>query len=77
MVLRDGLTTTVIGLVVGMALAVVATRAMASILFGVRPLDGVAFAAGPFLLFAVACAACLVAARRATGIAPAEALNSE
>lgn len=77
MVLRDGLTTTVIGLAVGIALAVVASRAMASVLFGVTPLDPVAFTAGPFLLFGVACAACLISARRATGIAPTEALKAE
>ncbi len=77
MVLRDGLTTTVTGLAVGVALAMVATRAMASVLFGVTPRDGVAFAAGPFLLLAVACVACLIPARHATGIAPAEALKGE
>ena len=50
---------------------------MVSLLFGVTPLDAVAFAAGPFLLVAVTCAACLIPARRATGIAPAEALQAE
>ena len=77
MVLRDGLTTTVIGLVIGVVLAAVATRAMASVLFGVTPLDRIAFASGPSLLLAVAGAVCLIAARRATRIAPAEALKAE
>jgi hypothetical protein len=77
MVLREGLTTIMIGLVVGTGLAMVATRAMVSLLFGVTPLDAVAFAAGPFLLLAVSGAACLIPARRATGIAPAEALQAE
>jgi putative ABC transport system permease protein len=77
MVLRDGLTTTVIGLVVGMVLATFATRAMASALFGVTPLDAIAFSAGPLLLFVVACVACLIPARRAVGIDPAEALRVE
>jgi putative ABC transport system permease protein len=77
MVLRDGLTTVAIGLVAGMGLAMVATRAMTTVLFGVTPLDAIAFTAGPFLLLAVACAACLIPARRATGIAPAEALQAE
>jgi ABC-type antimicrobial peptide transport system permease subunit len=77
MVLREGLTATVIGLVVGMGLAMVATQAMVSLLFGVTPLDAVAFAAGPFVLLAVTCAACLLPARRAIGIAPAEALQAE
>jgi predicted permease len=75
MVLRDGLSTTVSGLVVGIALAMIGTRAMTSLLFGVTPLDAVAFASGPLLLFGVACGACLISARRATGIAPSEVLS--
>ena len=77
MVMREGLTTTVIGLAAGVALATFATRAMASVLFGVTPLDIVAFSAGPLLLLAVACIACLIPARRAVGIDPAEALRGE
>jgi predicted permease len=77
MVLRDGLTTTVVGVAVGMVLAIFAARAMASALFGVTPLDTVAFSAGPLLLFMVACVACLIPARRAVGIDPAEALRVE
>jgi len=77
MVLREGLTVTVIGLTIGVALATVATRAMASALFGVTPLDIVAFSAGPLLLLVVACIACLIPARRAVRIDPAEALRAE
>jgi predicted permease len=77
MVLREGLTTTGIGLAVGVALATFATRAMANALFGVTPLDAVAFSAGPLLLFVVVCVACLIPARRAVGIDPAEALRAE
>jgi putative ABC transport system permease protein len=71
------LTTTFAGLVVGVTLALAASRAMASALFGVTPLDAVSFAAGPLLLVAVACVACLIAARRAVDIDPAEALKAE
>jgi ABC-type antimicrobial peptide transport system permease subunit len=77
MVLREGLTTTVIGLAVGVVTATFATRAMASALFGVTPLDTVAFSVGPLLLFVVAWLACLIPARRAVGIDPAEALRVE
>jgi predicted permease len=77
MVLREGLTTTTIGVAAGMALASVATRIMASALFGVTPLDIVAFSAGPLLLFLVSCVACLIPARRAAGIDPAEALKAD
>jgi len=77
MVMHEGLKTTVTGLGVGVILAAVATRAMASALFGVTPLDIVAFSAGPLLLLLVAGFACLIPARRAVGIDPAEALRAE
>jgi putative ABC transport system permease protein len=68
---------TVIGLVVGVAVAALSMRAMASVLFGVTPLDSVAFSVGPFLLLVVTCAACLIPARRAASIDPAKALRAE
>jgi putative ABC transport system permease protein len=77
MVMREGLTMTVVGLGVGVVLATFATRLMASALFGVTPLDGIAFATGPLVLFVVACVACLLPARRAVRIDPAEALKLE
>jgi putative ABC transport system permease protein len=77
MVMREGLTMTLIGLACGMALAAAGTRLMASALFGVTPLDVAAFTIGPLLLVAVACAACLIPARRALAIDPGEALKAE
>jgi putative ABC transport system permease protein len=77
MVMREGLTTTVIGLAAGVVLATIATRAMASALFGVTPLDIVSFVTGPLLLLMVACVACVVPARRAVGIDPVEALKTD
>jgi putative ABC transport system permease protein len=52
-------------------------RAIASLLFGVRPLDGVAFSAAPLLLLVAAGAACLIPASRAARVDPAEALRAE
>jgi putative ABC transport system permease protein len=77
MVLREGLTVTVIGLVVGAAVAAVSMRAISSVLFGVTPLDSVAFSIGPLLLLVVACAACVIPARRAASIDPSRALRAE
>ena len=77
MVMREGLTMTLIGLAAGIALAAALTRAMASALFGVTPLDAVAFSIGPLLLVAIACIACLIPARRALAIDPGEALKAE
>lgn len=53
------------------------TRLMESLLFGITPLDAVSFAAAPLALLAVAAAACLVPARRAGTVDPAEVLRSE
>jgi predicted permease len=77
LILRQGLAFTGLGLAVGMAGAAVLTRALEALLFGVTPLDAVAFAAAPAVLLAVALVACLVPARRATAFSPSEALRSE
>jgi ABC-type antimicrobial peptide transport system permease subunit len=77
MVLREGLSVTLMGLAAGVVVAAFATRAMESLLFGVTPLDAIAFASGPLLLLVVAIAACLIPARRAAGVNPTEALRSE
>ena len=77
LVLGQGLAHTTLGLALGLAGAAALTRLMARLLFGVTPFDVVAFGAAPALLLAVACAACLVPARRAAAADPAEALRSE
>jgi len=75
MVLRHGLllASSVIG--IGVAGALFATRALASLLHGVTPLDPVTFALVPAGLAAVSLVACLVPARRAAAIDPATALR--
>jgi putative ABC transport system permease protein len=76
-VMREGLTMTLIGLTVGIAFAAALTRTMASALFGITPLDLPAFSLAPLLLVVVACVACLIPARRALAIDPGEALKTE
>jgi putative ABC transport system permease protein len=66
-----------IGLAVGTALAVPASRLLERFLFGVRPLDAVTFLATAALLATVALAAALGPARRAARIDPMEALRHE
>ena len=53
------------------------TRMIAGLLYGVTPLDVPTLAAVSLLLFAVACAASYVPARRATKIDPIVALRYE
>ncbi|HSC27646.1 MAG TPA: ABC transporter permease [Vicinamibacterales bacterium] len=77
LVLREGLAVTVAGLVLGLGAAALLTRLMEGLLFGVTPLDAPAFLAAPIVLLAVALLACLLPARRAAGVDPAEALRAE
>ena len=66
-----------IGLAVGLAAALAATRLLSSLLYGVRPTDAVTFAAVSFILLAVTLIASYLPARRATGIDPLVALRYE
>ncbi|MCY4120961.1 MAG: FtsX-like permease family protein, partial [Acidobacteria bacterium] len=74
MVLKQGMTVTVIGLAMGLAGSIVASRAMASVLFGVEALDGVAFIAPSAIVLVVAAASCYLPGRRAAAVDPAEVL---
>ncbi len=64
------------GLLIGLALALPATRLMASLLFGVTPADPGTFSAMIALLVAVALAAGYIPARRAARIDPLVGLRS-
>ena len=77
LVLREGMGPVVLGGGAGMIAAVVATRALRTMLFGVTPLDPVSFAAAPALLALVALLACYLPARRATRVDPLVALREE
>ena len=77
MVLRQGMSVTVLGLAIGLPGSMVASQAMASVLFGVEALDGVAFIMPSAVVLAVAAASCYLPGRRAAAIAPAEVLVSE
>ncbi|MGH7475414.1 MAG: ABC transporter permease [Longimicrobiales bacterium] len=77
MVLRDGLSLTAIGLVLGIGGALLGTRLLSSLLFGVSSTDPFTFATAPAVLALVALAACLIPARRATRVDPLTALRTE
>jgi putative ABC transport system permease protein len=77
LVLRRAAVLVVSGLCLGMLGAVALTRVIASLLYGVTPLDPLTFAAVPFLLSAVALSASSIPARRATRIDPMVALRHE
>ena len=75
LVLRRAMLLAVIGIVIGIAGAFAVTRYMATLLFGVKPVDGITFVAVAVLLAAVVFVACLVPARRAAKIDPLQALR--
>ena len=75
MVVKQGLRITLLGIGAGLALAYLATRLMASVLFGVDPQDLIAFAGAPLVLTITALAACIVPALKATRIDPVKALR--
>jgi putative ABC transport system permease protein len=65
------------GVLIGIALAVMATRLMRTLLFGVSPLDLVSFAIAALSLFVVALVAAYLPARRAARIDPQQALRAD
>jgi predicted permease len=75
--LRQGLTLTVAGLFVGLAGALMLTRLLTSLLYGVTSLDPITFAAASAVLLIVAVVACLVPAGRATTVDPMNTLRCE
>jgi putative ABC transport system permease protein len=77
MMLKQGITMVLIGLVLGLAASFAATRIVASYLFGVTPFDPVTFISAPILMLIVALLACFVPARRATKVDPLVALRYE
>jgi predicted permease len=77
LVVRQGMQLTVIGIVAGLIGAVALTRVMTSLLFGVSATDAATFLAVPVLLVAVAFAATVIPAWRASGVDPMVALREE
>jgi putative ABC transport system permease protein len=75
LVLRQGLSLAVAGTAVGLVGALIVSRLMAGVLYGVRPTDPLTFAGVALLLIAVALLACFIPARRATKLDPMLALR--
>ena len=77
LVIRQGMTLTVFGLLVGLLGAVVASSGIAALLFGVSRFDPITYVGVTALLIFVSGVACFVPARRAASVNPVEALRAE
>jgi hypothetical protein len=77
LVLRQGLTLAVAGIVTGLVVSLGLTRLMEGLLYGVQPTDPISLVVVTILLLTTVTAANLVPARRATRIDPAQILNND
>jgi predicted permease len=77
MFLRQGLLLTATGVALGIGVALVLTRVMSVLLFGVGPADPLTYAAVSVALVAVALLATYVPARRASRVDPIAALRAD
>lgn len=77
LVLRQGIALVGAGVVLGLIIALVATRLLTKLLYGIAPTDLVTFAGVPVVLGAVALLASWLPARRASRIDPLVAMRSD
>ena len=77
LIVGDGMKLVAVGIVIGVAAALVLTTVMSSLLFGLGQTDALTFATVSIGALAIALLACYIPARRATKVDPLVALRSE
>jgi ABC-type antimicrobial peptide transport system permease subunit len=77
MILRESTWLATAGIVVGVCAALILTRLVKSMLYGIRPCDPAALVGGVLVLLVVALVASWIPARRAARVQPMEALRHE
>jgi putative ABC transport system permease protein len=76
-VLRTGILLAASGMILGWAAALLLTRILSSLLYGITPTDPLTFVGGSVLMLGMALLASLLPARRATRVDPMVALRRE
>ena len=77
MILAEGIRLVAMGVMAGLAIALIGSRAVEGMLFATSPRDAATFVLVPSILTLVAVLACWLPAMRATRIDPAVALRDE
>ena len=77
MVVSQGARVVLVGVVIGIGVALATTRWLDALLFGVKPVDALVFAAVSLLMVGVGIVASYVPARRASSVNPIESLRSD
>jgi ABC-type antimicrobial peptide transport system permease subunit len=76
-VLRDGISLALVGLAIGVGGAVVLSRFLRGLLYGIGPLDAATFGMVVTVVAAVTAVACYLPARRAAAADPLESMRME
>jgi hypothetical protein len=76
-IVRGGVSLVAVGLALGLALSLLLSRVLAGIVYGIRPLDALAFTGTAATLVAVGVLASALPAWRAAAVSPAQAIRSE
>jgi predicted permease len=77
MILRRGVSLALIGVALGIAISALLTRFLASLLYGVKPLDAATFISVSAILLTVSAMASLVPAARAASLDPVKTLRDQ
>jgi ABC-type antimicrobial peptide transport system permease subunit len=77
LIVSQGARVVLIGVVIGVGVALVSTRLLGTLLFGVKPVDPIVFAAMSVMMLAIGLLASYVPARRASSVHPIESLRSD
>jgi len=77
MVVSQGARVVLVGIVIGIAVALASTRLLGTLLYGVKPVDPIVFAAMSVMMLAIGALASYVPARRASSVSPIESLRAE